>query len=189
MENGLALLCGVHLPSELVFKPLAQLAGSGRPVYVVDGDNVFRSYHIARFARDLKLDPRLALAQVQVSRAFTCYQLVEIIERLSHRANTADGVGLNCAGIVCLGLLGTLYDEDVKWPEAGRLLQEVIIHLKALAERGPVIVTARPPATRAQNRLGLLQVLMQQADVVRIVESDRRDERSVQLPLRLRSGQ
>ena len=48
----------------------------------------FRSYPIARYARDLKLDPRLALAQVQVSRAFTCYQLAEIVERLSHRAET-----------------------------------------------------------------------------------------------------
>jgi hypothetical protein len=82
MENGLALICGAEIPRGLIFKPIAQLAGSGQPVYVVDGDNVFRSYHIARYARDLKLDPRLALAQVQVSRAFTCYQLVEIMERL-----------------------------------------------------------------------------------------------------------
>ena len=65
---------------------------------------------------------------MQVSRAFTCYQLAAIVERLSHRAET-----LNCAGIVCLGLLGTLYDEDVAWPEAQRLLHEVIAHLKMLA--------------------------------------------------------
>jgi hypothetical protein len=183
VENGIALLCGADIPSELIFKPIAQLAGLGRPVYVIDGDNSFRSYRIARYARDLHLDPRLTLAQVQVSRAFTCYQLVAIVERLSRRANT-----LNCAGIVCLGLLGTLYDEDVAWAEAQRLLQEVITHLKVLAERWPVIVTVRPPSAKAQNRLGLIQVLMQQADVVRILEPDARYERSVQLPLRLSSG-
>jgi len=152
-------------------------------VYVVDGDNAFRSYPIARHARDLKLDPRLALTQVQVSRAFTCYQLAAIVERLNHRAET-----LRCAGIVCLGLLGTLYDEDVAWPEAQRLLREVIAHLKLLAERWPVIVTVRPPSAKTQNRLGLIQLLMQQVDVVRILEPDRRYPRTVQIPLRLSSG-
>ncbi len=183
MENGIALLCGVHIPSELIFKPIAQLVGSGRPMYVVDGDNSFRSYHIARYARELHLDPRRALAQVQVSRAFTCYQLAEIVERLSRCADT-----VNCAGIVCLGLLGTLYDEDVAWPEAQRLLREVLTHLKVLAKRWPVIVTVRPPSAKAQNRLGLIQVLMQQADVVRILEPNARYERSVQIPLWLSSG-
>ena len=152
-------------------------------MYVVDGDNAFRSYPIARHARDLKLDPRLALTQVQVSRAFTCYQLAAIVERLNHRAET-----LRCAGIVCLGLLGTLYDEDVAWPEAQRLLREVIAHLKLLAERWPVIVTVRPPSAKTQNRLGLIQLLMQQVDVVRILEPDRRYPRTVQIPLRLSSG-
>jgi hypothetical protein len=183
MENGIALICGAEIPSGLIFKPIAQLAGSGQPVYVVDGDNVFRSYPIARYARDLKLDPRLALAQVQVSRAFTCYQLAEIVERLSRRADT-----INCAGIVCLGLLGTLYDEDVALPETQRLLQEVITHLKSLAERWPVLVTGRPPLSKARNRMGLIQVLMQQADVVRLLQLDPSYERSVQIPLRLSSG-
>ena len=183
MENGIALICGAKIPSGLIFKPIAQLAGSGKAVYVVDGDNSFRSYHIARYARDLHLDPRLALAQVQVSRAFTCYQLAAIVERLSRRAET-----INCAGIVCLGLLGTLFDEDIAWPEAQRLLQEVIARLKMLAKRWPVIVTVRPPSAKAQNRLGLIQVLMQHADVVRILEPDVRDERSTQIPFRLRSG-
>jgi hypothetical protein len=188
MENGIALLCGAGIPSELIFKPIAQLAGSSRPVYVVDGDNSFRSYLIARYARELNLDPRHALTQVKVSRAFTCYQLAEIVERLSRCADTVDCVGVNCAGIVCLGLLGTLYDEEVAWPEAQRLLREVIAHLKALAERWPVIVTVRPPPSKAQNRVGLIQLLMQQIDAVRILEPDSRDERSVQIPLRLSSG-
>jgi hypothetical protein len=183
MENGIALICGAEIPSSLIFKPIAQLAGSGQPVYVVDGDNSFRSYPIARYARDLKLDPRLALAQVQVSRAFTCFQLTEIVERLGHRAET-----LSCAGIVCLGLLGTLYNEDVAWPEAQRLLREVIAHLKVLAERWPVIVTVRPPSSKAQNRLGLIQLLMQRAHVVRVLPLDPRYELPAQVPLRLGIG-
>ena len=183
MENGIALLCGAEIPSGLIFKPIAQLAGSGRPVYVVDGDNSFRSYLIARYAREMSLDPRLALAQVQVSRAFTCYQLAEIVERLSRRADT-----VNCAGIVCLGLLGTFYDEDVAWPEAQRLLQEVIAGLKSLAERWLVLVTARPPSSKARNRLRLIQALRQQADFVRVMQLDRHYDLSRQVPLRLGAG-
>jgi Rad51 len=188
VENGIALLCGAEIPGDLIFKPIAQLAGSGRPVYVVDGDNSFRSYFIARYAREMNLNPRRALAQVQVARAFTCYQLAAIVERLSRRADTLNCTGGNCAGIVCLGLLGTLYDEDVAWPEAQRLLREVITHLKVLAERWPVIVTVRPPSSKVRHRLGLIEVLMQQADVVRVLQLDPRYELHAQIPLRLSSG-
>ena len=188
MENGLALLCGTVIPSELVFKPIARLAGLGSPLYVVDGDNSFRSYLIARYARVMRLDPRLALAQVQVSRAFTCYQIATIVERLSRQVDTADCVSVNCAGVVCLGLLGTFYDEDVAWSEAQRLLQEVIAHLKSLAKRRPVLVTVRPPSSKARNRLGLIQVLMQQADFVQVRQLDPHSQRPTQIPLRLKAG-
>jgi len=193
VENGLALLCGTDIPSELVFKPIARLAGLGSPLYVVDGDNSFRSYLIARYARAMSLDPRLALTQVQVSRAFTCYQLAAIVERLSRRVDTANCVGadcvsVNCAGIVCLGLLGTFYDEDVAWPEAQRLLQEVITCLKSLAKRRLVLVTVCPPSSRAHNRSGLIQSLMQQADFVQILPLDPPARLPTQVPLGLKAG-
>ena len=183
MENGLALICGTDIPSELVFKPIAQLAGLGHSVYVVDGDNSFRAYLIARYARAMRLEPRLALAQVQVSRAFTCYQLAASVERLSRRVDTTDS-----AGIVCLGLLGTFYDEDVTWSEAQRLLQEVMAHLKSLAKRRLVLVTVRPPSPRAHNRVGLIQTLMQQADVVQVLPLAPRSQLPTQVPLGLKAG-
>ena len=183
MEHGLVLICGIDIPSELIFKPIAQLAGLGRSLYVVDGDNSFRSYLIARYARVMRLDPRLALAQVQVSRAFTCYQLAASVERLSQRMDTADGVA-----VVCLGLLGTFYDEDVAWSEALRLLQEVIVHLKSLAKRRLVIVTIHPPSSRAHNRIGLMQALIQQADVVQVMPLDPSAQRPTQVPLKLKAG-
>jgi hypothetical protein len=183
MEKGIALLCGAEIPGGLIFKPIAQLAGSGRPVYVVDGDNSFRSYLIARYAREMNLDPRLALANVQVSRAFTCYQLAERVKRLSEQADTP-----NCTGIVCLGLLGTFYDEDVALSEAQRLLQEVIAYLKVLADRCLVLVTVRPPPSKARSRMRLAQALMQQADAIRLWQSTQGDESPAQIPLILNSG-
>ena len=55
MEKGIAVLCGAEIPSELISKPIAQIVGQGRLVFVVDGDNSFRSYPIARYARELNL--------------------------------------------------------------------------------------------------------------------------------------
>ncbi len=185
MDNGIALICGVRIPSELIFKPIAHIAGSDSPVYVLDGDNSFRSYLIARYARQMHFDPRRALANVQVSRAFTCYQFAEIVARLCRQADTAGDVGVPCAGIVCLGLLGTFYDEDVALPEARRLLQEVITNLKLLAERWLVIVTVRPPPSKAGNRLMLMQTLMHQADAIRVLQAEPGYGRLVQPPLRL----
>ena len=180
MEKGIALLCGAEIPSELIFRPIAQIAGWGRPVLVVDGDNSFRSYRIARCAREMNFDPRLTLANVQISRAFTCYQLAETVERLTRRADRA-----NCAGLVCLGLLGTFYDEDVALPETQRLLQEVITHLKLLAEQWLVLVTVRPPPSKARNRVGLIRALMQQADAIHLLQPDPRYERPAQIPLEI----
>ena len=183
MEKGLALLCGAEIPGELIFKPIAQIAGAGRLVLVVDGDNSFRSYRIAHYAREMNFDPRLTLARVQVSRAFTCYQLAETVERLDRRADTA-----NCAGIVCLGLLATFYDEDVALPETQRLLQEVLTYLKLLADRFLVLVTVRPPPSKARSRVGLIHALMQQANAIRLLQPDPIYELPAQIPLRLSSG-
>jgi hypothetical protein len=183
MEKGIALLCGAEIPSELIFKPIAQSARLGRLVYVVDGDNSFRSYLIARYAREMNFDPGRTLAKVQVARAFTCYQLTEIVKRLSAHADTA-----SCAGIVCLGLLGTFYDEDVALSEAQRLLQEVIAQLKVLADRCLVLVTVRPPPSKARSRMRLVQALMQQADAVHLRQPDQGDGLPAQIPLRLNSG-
>ena len=110
------------------------------------------------------------------------------MERLSRRADTAGGIGTNCAGIVCLGLLGTFYDEDVAWFEVQRLLQEVIAHLKSLSKQQLVLVTVRPPTSRAHNRIGLIQALMQQADVVQVMPLDPPAQRPTQVPLRLKAG-
>jgi hypothetical protein len=182
MDTGITLLYGAEIPAELIFKSIAQLAGRGQFVFVIDGENSFRAYLIAHYARELKLEPRRTLDHVRISRAFTCYQLTELMIKL----NQMD-IG-QCSGIVCLGLLSTFYDEDVTLPEAQRLLQQVIVCLKALAERLPIIITVRPPVSPKQDRSRLLAVLLQHANVIRVLERDRPDEQPRQIPLMLQSG-
>lgn len=180
MDTGLALIYGIDISGELIFKPIVQLAAHDRSIFVVDGENSFRSYRIARYAREMKLDSRTVLSNVRVSRAFTCYQLTELIVKLS-RLNID-----HCAGIICLGLLGTFYDEDVTLAEARRLLHEAIVQLKSLAEQVPVLITVRPPSVKVKDRLSLVNMLMQHVDEVRVLPSAERP--SSQLQLQLNAG-
>jgi hypothetical protein len=182
MQKGITLLCGAEIPSELIFKPIAAMAGQGARVFVLDGENAFRSYAVARSARALGLNPRHALAQVQVARAFTCYQMTDLVARVSARVGAGD------AAIVCLGLLGTFYDEDVPLPDARRLLQHVIAALLKLAEDFPILITVRPPPLKAKPRVELVYALMQQADTIRLLDPDSVNALPAPLPLALEAG-
>jgi hypothetical protein len=180
-------------PRDLNTTMLAAIArlGEGGPVRVLDGGNRFNAYTVARAIRladpstplgvetaDVGLsrgDPlrgrcapqtptRLEiLNRITVSRAFTCYQVLSLLESISSAplgAETADG-GLSrgdplrgrCApqtppqlarpiqfppapalgGIVVLDLLSTFYDESVQVGERKRLLRACITHLERLA--------------------------------------------------------
>lgn len=161
MQKGIALLIGAEIPSESIFKPMAQITGYGHQLYALDGDNSFRSYQISRYARELGLNPRDALNNVQVARAFTCYQMADLINRLRHHAS------MYSAGIVCLGLLWMFYDEDVSVPDARRLLHSVIQDLKALSQRLSILITVRPPPQKTAGRIEFVNELMRQADWIR----------------------
>ncbi len=182
MTSGITVIYGVSIPSELIFKPIAQLAGHGQFVFVIDGENSFQAYRIASFARTMRLPPQRTLEQVRVSRAFTCYQLTELVVKLTRMEID------QCAGIVCLGLLNTFYDEDVTLPEAQRLLQQVMASLKSLAEQWSILITVRPPNSSGQERRRLLAVLMEHANVVRLLEHDQPDDSPSHIQLLLPIG-
>ncbi len=133
---------------------IARLAAENRAIYVLDGANKFDAYWIARLARGWGSAPEIALARVRLSRAFTCYQMRELIARkLNPPASSA---------IFCLRLLDTFYDEDVPLADAVRLLRQSLARLRALARAGAIVVmTARAPAARA--RVVLWNVVRQAA--------------------------
>ncbi len=172
MEKGIALFCGNDIPRDWIFGPVAHIAGSGQTVVIVDGENSFRSYLVARYARAQGLDARTALARVQVSRAFTAYQLTELVTtKLSLFLETAPHRDIpRCGAIVCLGLLGTLYDEDLPPSEAHRLLKNITAQLKHLAQHLPIVITVRPPPREAPGRIALARALVRQADFVYMLE-------------------
>ncbi|HKY84912.1 MAG TPA: hypothetical protein VJ160_08820 [Anaerolineales bacterium] len=99
-------------------------------------------------------DPYDTLDRMHLSRAFTCFQLAELIE------NAPPG----SEPLVVLELLATFYDESVPLRDSERLLATTLAHLRRLAAAGPVIVGAREPQTLVKERWLLLDQLQASAD-------------------------
>jgi hypothetical protein len=101
-----------------------------------------------------KSDPYDILDRMHLSRAFTCFQLAELIETAPAGPEP----------LFVLDLLATFYDESVPLRDSERLLATVLTHLRRLAAVGPVIVGGREPQTLVKERWLLLDQLQAAAD-------------------------
>ncbi len=99
-------------------------------------------------------DPYDTLDRMHLSRAFTCFQMAELIE------NAPPG----SEPLIVLELLATFYDESVPLRDSERLLATTLAHLRRLAAAGPVIIGAREPQTLVKERWLLLDQLQASAD-------------------------
>jgi hypothetical protein len=98
--------------------------------------------------------PHEALSRLRLSRAFTCFQLAELIENAPATSEP----------LFVLDLLATFYDESVPLRDSERLLGTTLTHLKRLAAVAPVIVGAHEPQTLVKDRWLLLDHLQTAAD-------------------------
>src|SRR4030066_2318411 len=58
------------------------LAGKGIGVIVLDGANRVDPYIVSSFARKVLIPPERLLKGIRIARAFTCYQMATLMERL-----------------------------------------------------------------------------------------------------------
>ena len=124
----------------LLLQSLCVRAARGERLALVVGDNHFDAYRLARLARARGFDPAALLTRIELSRAFTCYQLYHRIAMFA-----ADPKPQSNA-LYIIGLLETYYDEDVREPDARRLLRQSLAQLKIIAARGlPILVTLALP--------------------------------------------
>ncbi len=158
--GGLLLLCGERLPRALITTSLVRLLMWNVALYRLDGANAFDAYGLTRQVARRGADPRLVLARVHVSRAFTCYQLVERLAALAPLPSHMEHYVL-----YVLGLLDTFYDENVPLPEAERLLDQALAELRRLRTQGALIVLAcKLPPYEAADRAVLVERVQAQAD-------------------------
>jgi hypothetical protein len=113
------------------------------------------------------------LERIQIARAFTCYQMLTLLEEMP----TAR------LPILVLDLLATFYDENISIGEAIRLVKGCALHLQRLSDQAPVVVSIRSPHRHspADERQILREIL--QAAVQRVWEIEISPEPHSQLPL------
>lgn len=173
LQPRLSLFWGGSTPTRALLAALTVLAARGHAVRVYDGGNRFDGYFIARLARRLSSDPHAALERIQLSRAFTCFQLAQLIENTPGGGDfltptpvdPPDAAPGGQSLLFVLDLLNTFYDESVPLRDSERLLGDTISHLKRLAAHGPVIVGAREPRLLVKERWTLLDQLQVASDV------------------------
>ena len=184
LQPRLALFWGSSTPTRALLAALTVLAARGHKIRVFDGGNRFDGYFIARLARRLSSDPRSILERIKLSRAFTCFQLAELIENTPGDGIHDRSVSTRIDGfdpphatsesqslLFVLDLLNTFYDESVPLRDSERLLNNTIGHLKRLASQGSVIVGAREPRVLVKERWTLLDQLQVAADVAWLLRS------------------
>jgi hypothetical protein len=128
----------------------ARLALSA-PLRVLDGGNCFNAYIVAQALRPALLaqqarqqmqDVEAALGRIRVSRAFTCYQMVTLLDETEAIP----------AATVVLDLLATFRDETVPLAERQRLLGHCLGRLERLAAAAPLLVSASPDGGPPMSR-------------------------------------
>ena len=143
-------------PRSLNLSMLTAIARLGEhlPVRILDGGNRFNAYTVARLAGGRSEVPApvpLAevLERITVSRAFTCYQVLSLLESTPATSSP----------FVVLDLLNTFYDESVQAGERKRLLRGCLDHLHRLERAAGGAVSVHPPAVPSQAALDLLGML------------------------------
>ena len=136
-----------------------QLALRGS-VRVLDGGNSYNALYVARYIRRHTVQLNETLNRITVARAFTCYQVVTLLQQTAVSPHPT----------LILDLLATFYDESVDLREAHRLLREVVNQVQRLRRLAPVIVSLSPTPFHQPDRANLSQPLEKIADHLLIRE-------------------
>jgi len=150
------LAVGAHALSERMLRLISALA-LRQSVTVLDCGNRSNMYAVARLIRPYTSDPVSVMRNIRLSRAFTCYQVLAMIQ-----ATARAPLG---GPLVLLDLLATFLDEDVKLKDSQRLLSCSLDLLTRLSHQVPVVISTRPIPTIAENRTVLLEELKASADI------------------------
>ncbi|MEA3440312.1 MAG: hypothetical protein U9R58_08520 [Chloroflexota bacterium] len=147
--------------TRMLLELVARLA-QRRPLRVLDGGNCFNAYIVARELGRYTRDVEAALERIQVARAFTCYQVLTLLED-----TPADGVPT-----LMLQMLDTFHDENVSLAERERLLASSIQELRRLSQRSSVGISTRWPRAAMPDAMKLLGILEDAADHVWRMETE-----------------
>ena len=140
------------------------LLGQKRVLYL-DGANQISPLLIARFARERALEPSALNALIRVARAFTCFQLTELIRRVPKvlAAFQADV-------LIVTALPDLFFDEDVQDRPARASFEHALEGLRELAPLSLSIAVFSNATSFKTKRRDFFHRLRNQADHIVKVE-------------------
>ena len=124
------------------------------PLYVVAGSDWVPSYGLTRLIRHRTHEVKQTLQRVRVARAFTCYQLLDLVASIRPDDEP----------LLLLDFLNTFHNDDIPLPVRFRILRQCCGHLQRLAFRKPVAVLIQELPT--EDYAAFYTILAQSADEV-----------------------
>ena len=122
-------------------------------VRVLDGGNSYNALYVARYIRRHTVQLNETLNRITVARAFTCYQMVTLLQETA----------VTAAPTLVLDLLTTFGDESIDLGESVRLLRLAIVQLQRLCRLAPVVVSIQPFPSHQSDRAILTELVMNAA--------------------------
>jgi hypothetical protein len=135
----------------------AHLAVRG-PLLLLDCGNRGNPLPIVKELRRLSANPVATLSQLHSARAFTCHQVVALLqETAAHPAYPT---------LLILDLLSTFFDESVSYSEGRRLLEQSMKCILQLSKRSIVLVSLKQPPAEFPERKSFVELVTGEADVL-----------------------
>lgn len=167
--NDFAVLCGSSAVQPLInllcirAQLPFQLGGLESNVLFVDGGNSFRLYEISSIAQNFELDPTSVLERIFISRAFTAYQMTDLIlEQLENAVKTFD------TKLVIVADLAQLYlDKEIPKHESHEIFLQLTHYLSDFAKKHQLILVAsHKPYDYSKSDRFFKEVLCARANIV-----------------------
>jgi hypothetical protein len=138
-----------------------------RSVLYLDGANQISPLLIARFARERGLEPSAFNPLIRIARAFTCFQLTELIRRVPKVLAT-----FHADVLIVTALPDLFFDEDVQDRPARASFERALEGLRELAPLSLSIAVFSDATSFKTKRRDFFKKLRNQADHIVKVESD-----------------
>lgn len=144
----------------------------------IDGGNTIDPYAMSSLCKRLRMDKRGILSRVNVSRAFTAYQLVTLIdERLEEQ------VRRSAPALVVVSSLAELFlDKDMKWMESHQLLRRCLEDVSRITKDSEAISVVTNQAREHVRPSAKLSTLLYEHADLALQMRTRRDGLLLRLP-------
>jgi len=166
-ERSLTVLYGCPEIERLSHYFLPRILLHQKRVLYLDGANQISPLLIARFARGRGLEPSAFNNLILVARAFTCFQLTELIRRVPKSLAT-----FSADALIVTALPDLYFDEDVQDRPARASFEHALEGLRQLAPLPLSIAVFSDAASFKTKRHDFFKKLRDQADHIVKVESD-----------------